>query len=212
MGLHPPPTDKMLVPNDNIPLYNIHYVGKRVTFRMQTNYCVSSKPTNPHYPHTYTDIVCLHPKCPPLPLQISRAKQSGPSLSKIISRNCCNLSFISSEIPKDWKVATVIPLFKGGDKTATGLQYIYPPCLSKVLESQVNKHITDHLESHRTFSAMQSGFRAGYGCPSATLKVLNDIITSVNKRQYCEAVFIDLAKAFDSPHSYRQTQQPWFLK
>ena len=71
------------------------------------------------------------------------------------------------------------------------------PCLSKVFESQVNKQITDHFESHRT-SAMQSGLRAGHGCTSATLKVLNDIITSINKRQYCAAVFINLAKDFDS--------------
>jgi hypothetical protein len=45
---------------------------------------------------------------------------------------------------------------------------------------------------------MQSGFRAGHGCISATLKVLNDIITNIDKRHYCAAVFIDLAKAFDS--------------
>ena len=45
---------------------------------------------------------------------------------------------------------------------------------------------------------MQSGFRAGHGCTSAMLKVLNNIITPINKRQYCAAVFIDLAKAFDS--------------
>uniref|UniRef100_A0A8C7R4Q4 Phosphoglucomutase 3 n=1 Tax=Oncorhynchus mykiss TaxID=8022 RepID=A0A8C7R4Q4_ONCMY len=45
---------------------------------------------------------------------------------------------------------------------------------------------------------MQSGFRAGHGCTSATLKVLNYIITTIYKRQYCAAIFIDLAKAFDS--------------
>ena len=46
---------------------------------------------------------------------------------------------------------------------------------------------------------MQSGFRAGHGCTSATLKVLNDIITAIDKRQYCTvAVFIDLAKNLDS--------------
>ena len=32
----------------------------------------------------------------------------------------------------------------------------------------------------------------------AALKVLNDIITTIDKRQYCAAVFIDLAKAFKS--------------
>ena len=45
---------------------------------------------------------------------------------------------------------------------------------------------------------MQSDFRAGHGCNPATLKVLNDIITAIDKRQYCAAVFIDLARAFDS--------------
>ena len=30
------------------------------------------------------------------------------------------------------------------------------------------------------------------------LKVLNDIIPATDKRQYCAAVFIDLAKSFDS--------------
>jgi hypothetical protein len=30
------------------------------------------------------------------------------------------------------------------------------------------------------------------------LKVLNDIITAINKRQYCTAIFIDLAKAFNA--------------
>ena len=72
------------------------------------------------------------------------------------------------------------------------------PCLSKVFESQVNKQITNHFEPHRTFSAMQSGFRAGHGCTSATLKVLNDIIPAIDKRHYCAAIFIDLAKAFNS--------------
>ena len=62
----------------------------------------------------------------------------------------------------------------------------------------INKQITNHFESHRTFSAMQSGFRAGHGCTSAMLKVLNDIITAIDKRHYCAAIFIDLAKAFDS--------------
>ncbi|CDR18419.1 unnamed protein product, partial [Oncorhynchus mykiss] len=32
----------------------------------------------------------------------------------------------------------------------------------------------------------------------ATLKVLNDILTAINKKQYCAAIFIDLAKAFNS--------------
>ncbi|CDQ96638.1 unnamed protein product [Oncorhynchus mykiss] len=83
-----------------------------------------------------------------------------------------NLSFVSSEIPKDWKAAAVIPLFKGGDTLDPNCYRPISilPCLSKVFKSQVNKQITDHFGSHRTFSVMQSGYRAGHGCTSATLK------------------------------------------
>jgi hypothetical protein len=97
-------------------------------------------------------------------------------------------------------VAAVIPLFKGGDTLDPNCYRPISilPCLSKVFKSQVNKQITGHLEFHRTFSAMQSCFRAGHRCISATLKVLNDIITTIDKKQHCAAIFIDMAKAFES--------------
>ncbi|CDQ87950.1 unnamed protein product [Oncorhynchus mykiss] len=110
------------------------------------------------------------------PLQISRAEQSGPFLLKIIYRNCCHPYYSPVQplfrIPKDWKAAAVIPLFKGGDTLDPNCYRLISilPCLSKIFESQVNKQISDHFESHHTFSAMQSGFRAGHGCTSATLK------------------------------------------
>ena len=45
---------------------------------------------------------------------------------------------------------------------------------------------------------MQSGFRSGYGCVTATLKVLNDVTIALDSKQCCAAIFIDLAKASDS--------------
>ena len=157
--------------------------------------------------HPNPDSRCSERAAKPGPVQICWARQSGPSLSKIIRHHCCNPYyqsvqplFVSSDIPKDWKAAAVIPLFKGGDTLDPNCYRPMSilPCLSKVFKSQVNKQITDHFESHRTFCAVQSAFRAGHWCTSATLKVLNYIITAIDKRQYCAAVFIDLAKAFNS--------------
>ena len=45
----------------------------------------------------------------PLSLKISATIVATPITSLF------NLYFVSSEIPKDWKAAAVIPLFKGGD-------------------------------------------------------------------------------------------------
>jgi hypothetical protein len=111
-----------------------------------------------------------------------------------------NLSLNSSELPKDWKTAAIIPLFKGGDSLDPNCYRPISilPCISKVFERIINKQIIHHLESHHSLSEMQSGFRAGHGCTSATLKVTNDIIAAIDQRHYCAAVFIDLAKAFDS--------------
>ena len=44
---------------------------------------------------------------------------------------------------------------------------------------------------------MQSGFRSGYGCVTATLKVLN-VSIALDSKQCCAAIFIDLVKGFDT--------------
>ena len=45
---------------------------------------------------------------------------------------------------------------------------------------------------------MQSCFHSGYGCVTASLKVLNDDTIALDSKQYCAGIFIDLAKAFDT--------------
>jgi hypothetical protein len=50
---------------------------------------------------------------------------------------------------------------------------------------------------------MQTGFRSGYGCVTATLKVLNDVTIALDSKQCCAAIFIELAEDFDTvEHSY----------
>ena len=39
---------------------------------------------------------------------------------------------------------------------------------------------------------------SGYGCVTATLKVLNDVTIALDSKQCCAAIFIDLAKAFET--------------
>jgi hypothetical protein len=53
---------------------------------------------------------------------------------------------------------------------------------------------------------MQSRFLSGYGCVTATLKVLN-VSIAFDSKQCCFAIFVDLAKAFD----YGRPFQYWCL-
>ena len=66
-----------------------------------------------------------------------------------------------------------------------------------MLEKLVNNQLTGFLDVYSILSSMQSGFRSGYGCVTATLLVLNDVTIALDSKQICAAVFIDLAKAFN---------------
>ena len=113
-----------------------------------------------------------------------------------------SLSLLSGEVPIAWKAATVHPLFKGGDQADPNCYRtisILPCLLSKVLEKlNSNNQLTGFLGVCSIFSGVQSGFRSGYGCVTATLKVLNDVTIALDSKQCCAAIFIDLAKAFDT--------------
>jgi hypothetical protein len=79
-------------------------------------------------------------------------------------------------------------LFKEGDHADPNCYrpiYILP-CLSKVLEKLVNNQLTAFLEVYSILSGMQSGLRSGYGCVTATLKVLIDV--TIDSKQCCAAI------------------------
>jgi hypothetical protein len=67
-----------------------------------------------------------------------------------------------------------------------------------VLEKHVNNQMTGFLDVCSILSGMQSGFLSGYGCVTATLKALNGVTITLDSKQCCAAIFIDLAKAFDT--------------
>jgi hypothetical protein len=67
----------------------------------------------------------------------------------------------------------------------------------------INHQLTGFLDVYNILSGMQSGFHSGYGCGTATFKVLNEATTALDTKQCCSAIFIDLAKAFDTvDHSH----------
>lgn len=94
----------------------------------------------------------------------------------------------------------MVPLLKGGDPSILNN---YRPIsklsvLVKVLESLVSDQLKDFFNNKNVLSDFQSGFRKRHSTTSAALKVLNDFIESIDNKQHCAALFIDLSKAFDT--------------
>uniref|UniRef100_A0A8C6KGR8 Reverse transcriptase domain-containing protein n=1 Tax=Nothobranchius furzeri TaxID=105023 RepID=A0A8C6KGR8_NOTFU len=111
-----------------------------------------------------------------------------------------NLSINSKEIPSQWKSAYVLPLLKGGDPAVlTNYRPISNlSVLSKIMESLVSVQLKEFLSINDILSKCQSGFRKGYSTTTAVMKVVNDIIVVLDRKQFCASLFIDLSKAFDT--------------
>ena len=67
-----------------------------------------------------------------------------------------------------------------------------------MLESSVNNQVKAFLSSHSVLSPHQSGFRSNHSTISATTLVINDIVSALDNKKHCAAIFIDLSKAFDT--------------
>ncbi len=98
------------------------------------------------------------------------------------------------------KSAFVVPLLKGGDSTILdSYRPISKLCvLSKILESLISEQLTCYLNVNKVLSINQSGFRKKHSTTTAALKVLNDIVGSIDNGDFCASLFIDLSKAFDT--------------
>ncbi len=66
------------------------------------------------------------------------------------------------------------------------------------MEKLINKQLIGFLNTNNILSKVQSGFRSSFSCTTAVVKVMNDIYNALETQQLCAAIFIDLAKAFDT--------------
>jgi Reverse transcriptase (RNA-dependent DNA polymerase) len=111
-----------------------------------------------------------------------------------------SLSFNTGIVPTQLKVAKVIPVFKGGDKSQ--MDNYRPISLlntfSKVMEKIVHNRLSSFLNENNLLSESQYGFRKEHSTIHPLTKFLNFITKAFNDKEHCIAIFCDLRKAFDT--------------
>ena len=111
-----------------------------------------------------------------------------------------NFSIMTGEVPDLWKHKRVCPVYKSGSKTST--QNYRPisilPVASKMLEKIIHEQLYDYLLKREIINPKQSGFRRNHSTATATIDVSDHILSEMAKGKIVAAVFIDLAKAFDT--------------
>ena len=113
--------------------------------------------------------------------------------------NFFNFTLSRGNIPTDWKVANVVPIFKSG-KNNLADNYRPIPLTSvvvKMLECLIHKHIMKYLTDFQLFNDNQHGFRPSRSCVTQLLQLVHDLFQALDKLGSVDAVFLDFAKAFD---------------
>ena len=143
--------------------------------------------------------------------KLGRNKSAGPDgISGILLKEVVNeisrpLYLIFSQsleegrIPKDWKEAHVIPIFKKGNRQNCNN---YRPVsltsvICKIMESIIRDKMTEHLEKYNLMSKSQHGFMSGRSCLTNLLSFFDSIVKQVDQGNCVDVVYLDFQKAFD---------------
>ena len=112
-------------------------------------------------------------------------------------------SLDTGQVPRDWRNANITPLFKHGNRSKTDN---YRPVsltsqICKIVESVLRDKLVSHLEKYELLQPSQHAFRSGFSCGSNLLSFLETVMSLVDAKENVDALYLDLAKAFDKvPH------------
>lgn len=130
----------------------------------------------------------------------------GETLKHIAQYICDPLTYIINTIidtgivPSAFKTSIVIPIYKKGNKLDPSN---YRPIslitnFTKIFEKIIKKRLTSYLQKYNIISAKQYGFQAGISTQDAIIYLTKKIYDSLDQQMPSLAVFLDLAKAFDT--------------
>ena len=166
----------------------------------------------PMCPNTMYSTPITPPEIDSIIMKLANKKSSGYDqisnqmlkwLHPVIMLPLCiiyNKSLQEGCFPEKMKLAEVVPLYKGGDKS---LSNNYRPIsllltLSKVLEKVVYARTYQFLEKNNIRFRSQYGFRNQHSCNDAISELVGEITKNKERCMHTAGIFLDLSKAFDT--------------
>ncbi|GAB0208205.1 mitochondrial enolase superfamily member 1 [Grus japonensis] len=109
-------------------------------------------------------------------------------------------SWITREVPVDWRLANVMPIHKKGWKEDPG--NYRPVSLTsvpgKVMEQIILSAITQHVQDTQVIRPSQHGFMKGRSCLTNRISSYDQVIHSVDEGKAVDVVYLDFSKALDT--------------
>ena len=120
----------------------------------------------------------------------------GPVFSHLFQK-----SLDTDEIPKEWSLANICPLYKKGDRAlACNYRPVSLTCVPcKLLEHIVCSNSMAHLDEYKLLSDRQHAFRKRHSCETQLTTVINDWAKILDNGGQVDTFILDFEKAFDTP-------------
>ena len=135
------------------------------------------------------------------PLPVSIMRQCYSSLVPVF-RRVINLSLSSGLLPKELKVALLLPLLKKLNADFEQFSNFRPVSnlkfLSKLIEKTVFVQLHNYLCENDLHEPLQSAYKIFHSTETALLTVTNDIMLSLDEGENVFLVLLDLSAAFDT--------------
>ena len=123
-------------------------------------------------------------------------------LSKVVAPALCaifTVSYQTGEIPEDWRLANVVPVYKKGDKTdPENYRPISLTCIAcKMMEHIIASNIMSHASDNNILHPLQHGFRAKKSCELQLIGFVSDLINNMEENKQTDIIVTDFSRAFD---------------
>ena len=109
-------------------------------------------------------------------------------------------SLLAGEVPEDWRLANVTPIYKKGCREDPG--NYRPVSLTsvpgKIMEQIVLREITRHVRDNRGIRPSQHGFTKGRSCLTNLISFYDLVTRLVDEGKAVDVVYLDFSKAFDT--------------
>ncbi|XP_049803889.1 uncharacterized protein LOC126240530 [Schistocerca nitens] len=111
---------------------------------------------------------------------------------------CVNKCLVESKFPDIIKISRVVPIYKKGEKNcpASYRPISMTPVFSKILETIMYEQVSAYLGKLNIISDKQFGFRKGKSTTDAVDSLVKLVLDVFEARDYAQATFCDLSRAF----------------